>query len=123
MDAQDTMRLMFDTMNAHDRGDFDRLGEIYAEDAHWMNSDPDGPHCDNREDIFDMFRGRMESGIRVVFDEMRSTPTHVALVVRAPDFASAASVFTFDGRRIVHVPDYGSMEAAEAAMRGPLKAE
>ena len=89
MDAQDTMRLMFDTMDAHDRGDFDRLGEIYAEDAHWMNSDPDGPHCENREDIFDMFRGRMESGIRVVFDEMRSTPTHVALVVRAPDFASA----------------------------------
>lgn len=118
MDAQDTMRLMFDTMDAYDRGDFDRLSEIYAKDAHWMNSDPNGPHCNNREDIFDMFRGRMEAGIRVVFDEMRSTPTHVALAVRAPDFGSAASVFTFEGRRIVHVADYGSMEAAEAAMRG-----
>jgi hypothetical protein len=26
-------------------------------------------------------------------------------------------VFTFEGRRIVHVADYSSMEAAEAAMK------
>ena len=30
MDAQGTMRLMFDTMDAYDRADFDRLAEIYA---------------------------------------------------------------------------------------------
>jgi hypothetical protein len=30
MDAQGTMRLMFDTMDAYDRADFDRLGEVYA---------------------------------------------------------------------------------------------
>ena len=35
--AQGTMWLMFDTMDAYDRGDFDRLGEIYAEDARWTN--------------------------------------------------------------------------------------
>ena len=73
MDAQDTMRLMFDTMDAYDRSDFDRLGEIYAEVAVWKNSDPAGPHCENREDIFDMFRDRMGSGIKVTFDELRST--------------------------------------------------
>jgi hypothetical protein len=72
MDAQDTMRLMFDTMDSYDRGDFDRLGEIYAEDARWANADPNGPHCHNRD----------ESGIRVTFDEMRSTPTHVVLTAR-----------------------------------------
>ena len=33
MDAQETMRLMFDTMDAYDRSDFERLGEIYAEEA------------------------------------------------------------------------------------------
>ena len=33
MDAQGTMRLMFGTMDAYDRADFDRLAEIYAEDA------------------------------------------------------------------------------------------
>ena len=33
MDAQGTMRLMFDTMDAYDRADFDRQAEIYAEDA------------------------------------------------------------------------------------------
>ncbi len=119
MDAQETMRLMFDTMDAYDRSDFDRLGEIYVEGAVWKNSDPAGPHCENREDIFDMFLGRMESGIRVTFDELRSSPTQVLVAARAPDFDSAFSVFTFEGRRIVRVADYGSMEAAEAAMRVP----
>ena len=32
---------MFDTMDAYDRGDFDRLGEIYAKDARWTNADSD----------------------------------------------------------------------------------
>jgi ketosteroid isomerase-like protein len=54
MDAQGTMRLMFDTMDAYDRGDFDRLAEIYAEDAQWRNADPKGPHCRNRDEIFTM---------------------------------------------------------------------
>jgi ketosteroid isomerase-like protein len=42
MDAQGTMRLMFDTMDAHHRADFDRLAEIYAEDAQWLNANPKG---------------------------------------------------------------------------------
>ena len=119
MDAQETMRLMFDTMDAYDRRDFDRLGEIYAEEAVWKNSKPAGPHCENREDIFNMFRGRMESRIKFTFDELRSTPTQVLVAVSVPHFDSVVSVFTFEGRRIVHVADYGSMEAAEAAMRVP----
>jgi hypothetical protein len=41
MDAQGTMRLMFDTMDAYDRADFDRLGEIYAENAQWIGADPE----------------------------------------------------------------------------------
>jgi ketosteroid isomerase-like protein len=72
MDAQGTMRLVFDTMDAYDRADFDRLAEIYAEDAQWLNADPDGPHCRNRDDIFTMFRQRMSAGIRIQFDELRS---------------------------------------------------
>src|ERR671912_697925 len=74
MDAQGTMRLMFDTMDAYDRADFDRLAEIYAEDAQWRNADPNGPHCGNRDDIFAMFRQRRNAGIRIMFDELRSTP-------------------------------------------------
>src|SRR4029450_9718865 len=65
MDTQGTMRLMFDTMDAYDRADFDRLAEIYAEDAQWLNADPDGPHCRNRDDIFTMFRQRMSAGVRI----------------------------------------------------------
>jgi ketosteroid isomerase-like protein len=96
------MRLMFDTMDAYDRGDFDRLGEIYAEDARWTN--------------FAMFRQRRSSGIRVVFDELRSTPTQVTLTARVADSDPVVSVFPLRGppdrrRRGLH-----SMEAALSAM-------
>jgi hypothetical protein len=69
MDAQGTMRLMFDTMDAYDRADFDRLAEIYAKDARWVNNvDSNGPHCRNRDDIFSMFRQRMNAGVPNHFD-------------------------------------------------------
>jgi hypothetical protein len=117
MDAQATMRLMFDTMDAYDRGDFDRLGEIYAKDARWINNvDPKGPHCRNRDDIFAMFRQRLTSGVRITFDEMRSTSTKVVLTARIAGSDPIVSVFHFKGRRIVSIMDYPSMEAAEPAL-------
>jgi len=118
MDAQGTMRLMFDTMDAYDRADFDRLGEIYAEDAQWLNADPEGPHCRNRDDIFTLFRQRMDSGIRVGFDELRSTPTQVLLTARVDGFDPVVAVFSFEGRRIVAIREYNTMEAAESALAG-----
>jgi hypothetical protein len=121
MDAQGTMRLMFDTMDAYDRADFDRLAEIYAEDAQWRNADPNGPHCGNRDDIFAMFRQRRNAGIRILFDEMRSTPTHVLLTARINGSDPVVTVFSFQGRRIVTVKDYPSMEDAEAAIAGPSR--
>jgi ketosteroid isomerase-like protein len=121
MDAQGTMRLMFDTMDAYDRADFDRLAEIYAEDAQWLNADPNGPHCHNRDDIFNMFRARMASGTRIGFDELRSTPSKVLVTARAADFGAVVSVFSFQGRHITSVKDYPSMEAAEAARSGPRR--
>jgi ketosteroid isomerase-like protein len=122
MDAQGTMRLMFDTMDAYDRADFERLAEIYAEDAQWLNADPKGPHCRNRDDIFTMFRARMASGTRIGFDELRSTPSQVLVTARAADFGAVVSVFSFQGRRIVTVKDYPSMAAAEAALGGRSQA-
>jgi hypothetical protein len=117
MDAQGTMRLMFDTMDAYDRADFDRLGEIYAKDARWINNvDPNGPHCRNRDDIFGMFRQRMNSGVRITFEEMRSTPTHVVLTARIAGSDPVVSVFSFKGRRIASITDYPSMEAADSAL-------
>ena len=121
MDAQGTMRLMFDSMDAYDRADFDRLAEIYAEDAQWRNADPNGPHCRNRDDIFTMFRQRRNAGIRIAFDEMRSTPTHVLLTARINGSDPVVTVFSFQGRRIVTVKDYSSMETAEAAIAGPSR--
>ena len=122
MDAQGTMRLMFDTMDAYDRADFDRLAELYAEDAQWRNADPNGPNCRNRDDIFAMFRQRRNAGIRIQFDELRSSPSQVLVTARAADFGAAVSVFGFQGRRIVSVKDYPSMAAAEAALAGPHQA-
>ena len=122
MDAQGTMRLMFDTMDAYDRADFDRLGEIYAEDAQWLNADPAGLHCRNRDDIFAMFRQRRDAGIRIEFDELRSTPSQVLVTARAADFGAVVSVFSFQGRRIVTVKDYPSMQAAEAEIARPSQA-
>jgi limonene-1,2-epoxide hydrolase len=98
MDAQGTMRLMFDTMDAYDR------------------ADPVGPHCRNRDDIFAMFRRRMDSDVRIAFDDMRSTPTHVVLTARVDGFDPVVSVFGFEGRRIVAIRDYTSMEAAQSAL-------
>jgi hypothetical protein len=106
-------------MDAYDRADFDRLAEICADDAQWHNANPDGPHCHNRDEIFAMFRQRMDAGIRIAFDELRSTPHQVMLTARAGDFRRVVSVFSFQGRRIVTVKDYPSMAAAEAAIAGP----
>jgi hypothetical protein len=109
-------------MDAYDRADFDRLAEIYSEDARWRNADPKGPHCRNRDDIFTMFRQRLDARIRIGFDELRSTPTQVLVTARAADFGAVVSVFSFQGRRIVTVRDYPSMAAAEAALAGPSRA-
>jgi hypothetical protein len=115
MDAQATMRLMFDTMDAYDRADFERLAEIYDEGAPWVGTEPGGWDCKDRDDIFARFRDGMEAGIHVTFDEMRSTPRHVILRTHVEDSGPIASVFTFEGRRIVHVQDYVTMDAAVAA--------
>jgi hypothetical protein len=65
----------------------------------------------------DLRRGRP-----VAFDELRSTPTEVVLTARATDFGRVVSMFSFQGRRIVTVKDYPSMEAAQAAIAGPSRA-
>jgi hypothetical protein len=76
------------------------------------------PHCHNRDDIFAMFRQRRNAGIRISFDELRSTPTHVLLTARINGSDPVVTVFSFQGRRIVTVKDYPSMAAAEAAIAG-----
>jgi hypothetical protein len=118
MDAQGTMRLMFDTTDAYDRADFDRLAEIYAEDAQWRNADPNGPHCGNRDDIFAMFRQRR--GRRDQDLVRRDALAPDARPADRPDrrLRPVVTVFSFQGRRIVTVKDYPSMAAAEAAIAG-----
>jgi hypothetical protein len=118
MDAQGTMRLMFDTTDAYDRADFDRLAEIYAEDAQWRNADPNGPHCGNRDDIFAVFRQRRGRRDQDLVRRDALAPTHVLLTARIDGSDPVVTVFSFQGRRIVTVKDYPSMAAAEAAIAG-----
>jgi SnoaL-like domain len=119
MDAQGTMRLMFDTMDAYDRADFDRLAEIYAEDAQWLNADSRGPHCHSRDDIFAMSRERRNAGIRIGFDELRSTPTQVLLTARVNCSNPVVTVFSFQGRRIGAVGAMEGVLAGSAARQCP----
>jgi hypothetical protein len=63
-----------------------------------------------------------DAGIRIEFDELRSTPSQVLVTPRAADFGAVVSVFSFQGRRIMTVKDYPSMQAAEAEMAGPSQA-
>jgi hypothetical protein len=83
---------------------------------------PQRAHCRNRDDIFAMFRQRMQSGVRIRFDEMHSTPTHVVLTARVNGYGPVVTVFGFEGRRIAAIRDYPSKEAAEAALAGPGRA-
>jgi hypothetical protein len=58
------------------------------------------------------------SGVRIKFDEMRSMPTQVVLTAGVDGLDPIVSVFGFEGRRIVTVSDYSSMEAADQALVG-----
>jgi ketosteroid isomerase-like protein len=115
MDALAALRVMTDSMDAYDRRDFDRLAELYAEDVRWLGTEPRWD-CEKRDDVFSLFRSRMESGIHVEFDEIRATPSHVILTVRVGESEPVVSVFTIADGRITHVQDHRSREAAEAAL-------
>jgi hypothetical protein len=51
-----------------------------------------------------MFRQRMDAGIRVGFDELRSTPCHVLLTARVNGADPVVTAFSFQGRRAVGQP-------------------
>ena len=100
-------------MDAYDRRDFDRLSELYAEDIRW--SAPGGLGCENREDVFTLFRSRMESGDELSFDEIRALPGRV--LVRGhlePHHQPFYSVFAVKDGRIAGAKDFESRDAAEA---------
>jgi hypothetical protein len=65
---------------------------------------------------------RMDAGIRIAFDELRSTSTQPLLTARINGSDPVVTVCSFEGRHIVTVKDYRSMEAAEAAIAGPSQA-
>lgn len=114
MDALATLRVMTDSMDASEGQDFKRLEEVYAEDVRGVAVNPDWT-CEGRDDVFELFRSRLESDIHIDFDEIRATPGHVILRGRAEDQEPFVSLFTVQEGRITFVQDFETVEALEAA--------
>jgi ketosteroid isomerase-like protein len=115
VDALSALLVMTGTMDAYDRRDFERLAELYADDVRWLAVDPAWT-CESREDVFELFRARMEANIHISFDEIRATPGHVLLRGQVETEAPFVSVFTISDGRITFVQDFDSLQAAEAAL-------
>ena len=115
VDALATLRVMTDSMDAYDRQDFERLAELYAEDVRWVAVEPRWS-CESRDDVFEMFRARLDADIRIDFDEIRATPGHVILVGHVGKDGAFASLFTVEEGRITFVQDFEDVEALEATL-------
>jgi len=62
MATVESVRTLIATFDAYEDEDFDRLAELYAEDVTWTGAEPGQRDCQTREDVFRMFRARMNSG-------------------------------------------------------------
>ena len=115
VDALATLRVMTDSMDAYDRQDFKRLAELYAEDVRWVAVESRWS-CESRDDVFEMFRARLDADIRIDFDEIRATPGHVIVVGHVGKGGAFASLFTVEEGRITFVQDFEDVEALEATL-------
>jgi hypothetical protein len=59
MATVESIRTLIATFDAYEDEDFYRLAELYAEDVTWTGAEPGQRDCQNREDVFRMFRARM----------------------------------------------------------------
>jgi ketosteroid isomerase-like protein len=118
MATVESVRTLIATFDAYEDEDFDRLAELYAEDVTWTGAGPGQRDCQNREDVFRMFRARMSSGGQASFDQILSVGSHVLLAGHL-ELDRFVSVFTVEGGRVVRVRDYGSTDEALDALKRP----
>jgi len=119
MATVESVRTLIATFDAYEDEDFDRLAELYAEDVTWTGAEPGQRDCQNREDVFRMFRARMSSEGQVrSFDRILSVGSHVLLAGHL-ELDRFVSVFTVEGGRVVRVKDYGSTDEALDALKRP----
>jgi ketosteroid isomerase-like protein len=118
MATVESVRTLIATFDAYEDEDFDRLAELYAEDVTWTGAEPEQRDCQNREEVFRMFRARMSSWGQASFDRILSVGSHV-LVAGHMEMDRFVSVFTIEGGRVVRVKDYGSTDEALDALKRP----
>jgi ketosteroid isomerase-like protein len=119
MDAADSLHVFTESMAAYERRDFARLTELYAEDVRWSSPSP-GFSCNGREEVFDLFRSRIESDVEVTFDEIRALPGRVLVRGRmGPGAEPFVSIFAIEGGQITAAKDFADREAAEATFVSP----
>jgi ketosteroid isomerase-like protein len=118
MATVESVRTLIATFDAYEDEDFDRLAELYAEDVTWTGAEPGQRDCQTREDVFRMFRARMNSGGQASFDQILSVGSHVLLAGHL-ELDRFVSVFTVEGGRVVRVRDYGSTDEALDALKRP----
>jgi ketosteroid isomerase-like protein len=118
MGTVESVRTLIATFDAYEDEDFDRLADLYSEDVTWTGAEPGQRDCQNREDVFRMFRPRMSSGGQASFDRILSVGSHVLLAGRL-ELDRFVSVFTVEGGRVVRVKDYGSTDEALDALKRP----
>jgi ketosteroid isomerase-like protein len=118
MATVESIRTLIATFDAYEDEDGDRITEIYTEDVTWTGAEPGQRDCQNREDVFRMFRARMSSGGEASFDQILSVGSHV-LVAGHVEVDRFVSVFTVEGGRVVRVKDYGSTDEALDALKRP----
>ena len=118
MATVESIRTLIGTFDAYEDEDFDRLTELYTEDVTWTGAEPGQRDCQNREDVFRMFRARMSAGGEASFDQILGVGSHV-LVAGHLEVDRFVSVFTVEGGRVVRVKDYGSTDEALDALKRP----
>jgi ketosteroid isomerase-like protein len=114
MDAVSSLRVMTDSMAAYNEGDFDRLAQLYAEDITW-SSPWRGTSCEDRDDVFELFRWRRAGNGDLSIDEIRGLPGRVYVRGRIwPGGEPFFTVFAIADGKIVAAKDFSSREKAEA---------
>lgn len=105
------------TLDGYRREDWTRLSELYASDVEWRAIDAE-QSCADRNEVFEMFRRNMASGLRLTFDEIRGIGANVIVTARANGSPPMTSVFYIRNGQIVTVQDYPEKTDAESSVLG-----
>ena len=117
MPSLESVRTILEAFDAYASKDFDRLAELYAEDVTWCCRHEPGPwDCENREDVFGMFRARLRRSMETSIDEILVVGTRV-LIRGHTNTNRLVDVYTVEDGRIVEVQSHPTTDAGLDALK------